>query len=386
MTGRPELEEYDRFSLYVHFPFCLTKCRYCDFFSVPGQQAAMDPYLEAVAREWELRTGEIGGEPRLASLYLGGGTPSLLSVKQWERFHRVLLGRLPLAQGVEFSVECNPESFSDEKAGILAEIGVNRLTFGVQTTDDRLLRLLDRRYSASLVRELLGKKVLDRFTVGVDIMYGLPGQSLESFSRTLHDLLRFPSVRHLSAYELNIGGTTPFGRHRSLLPLPDTDTVARMTDTLQEVARGYGFERYEISNFARPGFLCSHNSSYWDHSPYLGLGCAAHSFLHPRRFWNVRSIGDYLKKIGAGELPVEGEETIGIEDLAREMAFLGFRRSEGLDETSFEKKTGMRFVNWAGEHRLRSFLESDLLMYRPPRWIPTARGMLFADYIARELF
>ena len=372
-------------SLYIHLPFCRSKCRYCDFYSVAGADGLIDGYLRAVAREWDLRTKERAVE--LTSLYIGGGTPSLLSVAQWEYFGELLLGHLPLVSGAEWTVECNPDSFADEKGRLFAAMGVNRLTIGIQSLADRELTLAKRPHSSSLALEVLGSEVLSRFrSVGVDVMFGLPGQTTASFTATLQTLLKKTAVKHLSAYELTLAPDTPFGRHRSLLPLPSEDTVSSMVDTLVELTETHGFRQYEISNFSRSGHECRHNKGYWAHEPYLGLGCAAHSYVHPVRSWNVGDIATYCSLIEKGVLPVEREELLSSDMVAKEMLFLGLRRVEGIDEHLFEAKTGMPFTGRVSKSLLEKFCLEGLLVREPLCWKPTEKGLLFADYMARELF
>jgi oxygen-independent coproporphyrinogen-3 oxidase len=372
-------------SLYIHIPFCRSKCRYCDFVSIAGKEGLIDAYLDAVAGEWRLH--ERSGSYQFTTVYIGGGTPSLLTVHQWERFREILLGRLPVLPGAEWSVECNPGSWSAEKARLFAAMGVNRLTLGIQSMDDRLLRAAGRPHSAREAEEVLGNPLLHSFhSIGVDVMFGLPGQTVASFERTLRAVLDRPVVSHLSAYELTLAEHTPFGRHRSLLPLPDEATMSAMTELLHSTVKGFGFTQYEVSNFSRDGFRCRHNCAYWDHAPYIGLGCSAHSYLHPRRFWNIRDIERYCSMINRGTFPVEREERLDADTLAREMVFLGLRRTDGLNEAVFLEKTGMIFRRWAGEERLMRFIDERLIEYQPPWWKTTSRGMLCADYIARELF
>ena len=374
-----------RCSLYIHIPFCRSKCRYCDFFSLSGRDELIYGYLDALAEEWRLH--EHSGFYEFTTVYIGGGTPSLLTVHQWERFREILLGRLPVLPGAEWTVECNPESWSAEKAELLAAMGVNRLTFGIQSMDDRELRAAGRPHTSREAEEVLGDPSLHRFhSTGVDLMFGLPGQTLASFERTLRVVLDRPVISHLSAYELTLAEHTPFGKHRSLLPLPDEETVSAMTELLHSRVSDYGFNQYEISNFSREGFRCRHNCAYWDHAPYIGLGCAAHSYLHPCRFWNFSDIERYCSLINRGTFPIERKEFIDNDMLAREMVFLGLRRTDGLNEVAFLEKTGMDFRRRAGEERLTRLINEKLIEYRPPWWRATSRGMLFADYIARELF
>jgi oxygen-independent coproporphyrinogen-3 oxidase len=216
-------------------------------------------------------------------------------------------------------------------------------------------------------------------------MYGLPGQTVDLFADTLHRILKHSVVRHLSAYELTIVPVTPFGRHQRLLPLPDDDTVIEMYALLEEISLRYRFDHYEVSNFSRKGHRCRHNENYWNHQPYIGLGCSAHSYIHPRRFWNFKDINRYITTLSKGQNPVEGEELLSEGMLAREMVFLGFRKKEGVNERLFNERTGFHFKAWAGEERLQQFIDNKLLIYDSPWWRPTEKGMMSADFLAREL-
>jgi len=374
-----------RCSLYIHIPFCRSKCRYCDFYSLAGYDCLIDEYLVSVAAEWRLY--ESSGPFEITSIYIGGGTPSLISADRWSRFSSEFLSTLPLVPNAEWTVECNPESFSEKLLDVLSGSGVNRLTFGIQSLDDRVLRFAGRAHTAQQALDILGNPALKRInSIGIDLMYGIPGQTPQSFCHSLETALDQPVVKHLSAYELTISPHTPFGRHHRALPLPDEENISRMTEILLQVTARKGLEHYEVSNFAKQGFKCRHNCDYWDHSPWIGLGCAAHSYLHPRRFWNVADIDLYLNKLKNGSFPLENEELIDTDTLAREMIFLGLRRNDGINELLFEKRTGMKFIERAGEALLQKFVKRQLLTYNPPWWQPTERGMLCAEYLAREMF
>ncbi len=372
-------------SLYIHLPFCRSKCRYCDFYSVTDHAALIDGYLDAVAREWVLRTKDASVE--LSTVFIGGGTPSLLSVDQWKRFRSLLLARLPVVQGAEWTVECNPESFTEEKAGLFAEMGVTRLTFGIQSMVDRELAVAGRPHTARDAGRVLDAPVLSHFTsIGVDLIYGLPGQTAGSFSETLRQVLERPVVRHLSAYELTVSESTPFGRHRSLLPFPSDEECDGMVAVLSEVTDRYGFKQYEVSNYAQEGYTCRHNIGYWSHGAYIGLGCSAHSYLHPIRNWNVDDIGTYCRMVDRGYLPIEREETLSAKMLANEILFLGLRQVEGINIDFFREKTGTAFEEMVAVETLMKFCKEGFLVFDPPCWKPTKKGLLFADFMARELF
>ena len=374
-------------SLYIHIPFCAKKCRYCDFYSVPYAPNLADAYLDTLQREIGLyaKSGLTSGAA-VQTVFVGGGTPSVLSPAQIGALCALVDENFALADGLEWSLECNPESFTYEKAAALLSGGVNRLTFGMQSLDDRELSVLGRVHDAARCRALLADPALAPFaSIGVDLMYGLPGQGLESLERSVRAVLASPCVKHLSAYELTLADGTPFGRHRSLLPRPDDDQVAAMTEALWAVLADNGFEHYEVSNFAKPAHRCRHNETYWDHRPYLGLGCAAHSFVRSQRWGNVRDIVRYIAMVDEGRFPREFIEDIDPAKLAEERLFLGLRRSAGIDRDAFEKNCGIKFGEFAGKEKIAEFVRQELLIDRRPFLAPTEKGMLVADAMAREL-
>ncbi len=374
-------------SLYIHFPFCTKKCRYCDFYSISTASETIEPYINALKTEWEqIKRKYLLENTVIRTIYCGGGTPSLLSVEQWQLFCAEIIENLTITNDAERTIECNPDSFSTEKAETWLDSGVNRITIGVQSLNKRGLTALGRVHTAENALDVLSNPALKRFdSVGVDIMYGIPGQSLNSLAYTLEEIFSYKNIHHLSAYELTIEKYTPFGRHSKLLPLPSEDSVAEMTQLILSESRKHGFERYEISNYSKPGFECRHNMAYWDHSPYIGLGAAAHSYIDNHRYANVKSVDAYIQKCATGELPAEFSETINLETLAREMIFLRLRTREGLDENRFQKLTGRTFTSPEREKRLAELAEAKYLDYTPPFWRLTDSGMLIADAVTRRL-
>lgn len=382
------MKSASQLSIYIHIPFCVSKCRYCDFYSTKYDNSLADLYIDALAVEWDLvcREKQIT-EPQIVTVYFGGGTPSLLSLKQWMKIGDSLLSRFNLDSLVEFSVECNPDSFSAELASLLFQLGVNRVTFGVQSLCDRELKAAGRVHDAQTALNVLHQQCLKNFhSVGVDLIYGLPGQSIDSLSMTLQKLTASEYVNHCSAYELTIAESTAFGRHRRIFPFPDEDTVYDMTTVVIDYLLQEGFEQYEISNFARKNHRSLHNETYWDHRNYIGLGCAAHSYLHPYRWANVSDLGEYLQKISQNELPRSFSEFIDTETLAKEMLFLGLRRSDGIDIEVFEERTGKEFSTLVDMKKIEKFICMGWLQYRNSVYLVTPSGLLFADTMARELF
>lgn len=382
------MKSASQLSIYIHIPFCVSKCRYCDFYSTKYDSSLADLYIDALAVEWDLVCREKKlAEPQIATIYFGGGTPSLLSLKQWQKTGISLLSRFNKDCLVEFSIECNPDSFSTELAALLLELGVNRITFGVQSLCDRELKASGRAHDAQTAQNVLHQQFLKNFrSVGVDLIYGLPGQSIDSLSITLQNLTASEYVNHCSAYELTIGENTAFGRHLKLLPLPDEDTVYEMTSVVRDHLLQERFEQYEISNFARKNHRCIHNETYWDHKSYIGLGCAAHSYLHPHRWANVSDLGEYLKNISEKKLPKNFDEFIDTETLAREMLFLGLRRTDGIDTEAFEEKTGKEFSTLVDMEKIGRFISKGWLKCKNSGYLVTPSGLLFADTMARELF
>lgn len=374
-------------SLYIHIPFCAKKCRYCDFYSVLYDKKTAHNYLTALSKEIALykNAPAIENAP-MQSVYIGGGTPTILSVNQLGELCALVRHSFTLANDLEWTFECNPDSFTEEKATVLLENGVTRLSFGVQSMDDRELSLLGRVHSSARCNEILSDPVLADFkAIGVDLMYGLPGQTTGSLFRTLDAVYSSLYVRHISAYELTIAHNTPFGRHRSLLPVPGQEQMEALTGRLWENLEAHGFNQYEISNFAREGHECRHNEAYWDHAPYLGLGCAAHSYSDAQRWANVKDVNRYCAMVNDGLFPRDFIEPIDNEKLAFEMLFLGLRRVKGLDENIFKERCGREFVDYVNRQKPNLYEEKGLLVYKKPFWAPTKRGLLMADAMARGL-
>jgi oxygen-independent coproporphyrinogen-3 oxidase len=373
-------------SLYLHIPFCARKCRYCDFYSLPYDRDVADMFIDALAREWRMRcdAGTVSADARIATIYIGGGTPGVLTPGQWESLGRILAS-MPMAPDIEFTVECNPESWSPGAARLWASLNVNRLSLGVQSLDDRELSVLGRGHTAAQALAVIDEAAAFGFSIAADCIVGIPGQTAASLEQTLRRLSGHPGIDHLSAYELTIHENTPFSRHRRLLPLPSDESMARLMTVTNAVCARNGFEQYEISNYARPGKRCRHNLAYWDHRPYIGLGPAAHSFLLPHRWSNIADVNRYIAGMRDGRPIHEVEETLDAAMLAHEMIFLRLRTAEGLDERRFAELTGTEFATGGRNRVLDRLVKDGFLSHDPPFFRPTEKGMLVADGMARKL-
>ena len=316
------------------------------------------------------------------TIYIGGGTPSLLSIDIWERLDRELFSRVDKTRIKEWSIECNPESFSIDKAQSYSKSGATRLTFGIQSLNDRELSVCGRIHNSARALEVLRDERLSTMfnSIGVDIIYGLPGQTIDTLNATLSSLLSIQQIKHLSAYELTIADDTPFGRHGKTLPRPDEDTIAEMYELINDRCAERGMRQYEVSNYAIDGHESAHNKAYWSRKPYIGLGASAHSYIHPKRWGNIEDVDQYISLLSSNKRPIEFEEVLTNKELADEMLFLGFRNADGIDKRELEARTGSERAA-----RLREYIDTGLLIDSGDKLTPTSKGMLFADMMARGI-
>ena len=351
-------------ALYVHIPFCETKCPYCDFNTYAGINHLLLPYLAALERE--ARTwGEALGHPAVNSVFLGGGTPSMLSPAQMTGLLAAVRGAFPVAPGAEVTAEVNPDDASVERLSAFREAGVNRISLGVQSLDDGELRMLGRRHGAAEALAAMAAVRRAGFAnFSADLMYGLPHQGMETWRRTVEGVIG-AGPQHVSAYALTMEEGTPFGAQATngLLPEQDADLATDMYWRADEAFGAAGLFNYEISNWARPGMESRHNIAYWRNVPYLGVGPGAHSFLGGYRFANMKSPVGYMANVRAWEPKPGGVDAllrarpgpvaeIDPIDARTEMAdsvILGLRLAEGVPERAFRARFGVGLHDAYGE-------------------------------------
>ncbi len=314
-------------ALYIHLPFCARKCAYCDFVSFPGRTDQIPAYLDRLAREMEASIGKYG--PLAAdTVFLGGGTPSLLTGEQMKRLMADVRRFFAVAPEAEITSEANPGTVDAAKLRAFREAGVNRLSLGVQSFDDGLLGTLGRIHTAREAEDAVRMAAEAGFSnLSLDLMYALPGQRMVQWQATLDAALSLP-IRHISCYSLIVEDGTPMKALVEANPglLPDEDAAVSMQHEAARRLGQRGFSRYEISNYALPGFESRHNLVYWRRGDYLGLGCAAHSLMNGRRFSNTASLDNYLAGEGPGEI-----ETLTERDVFEETVMLGLRTREGVE-------------------------------------------------------
>jgi oxygen-independent coproporphyrinogen III oxidase len=331
--------------LYVHIPFCRAKCAYCDFNSFAGLEPLYSQYVRAVAREMETVA-----PATLRSVYLGGGTPTVLPLSDLAQILEAVQGGRSLAPAAEVSIEANPGTVDAASLSGLVALGVNRLSLGIQSFDDAELRLLGRIHTAAEALEAFRTARDAGFrNISLDLIFGLPGQSLASWRASLHRALDL-APEHLSLYALSVEPRTPLagGIERGELPIPDPDLAADMYELAEEACAAAGYFHYEISNWARQGDLrCEHNLVYWRNEDYIGLGAGAHSWARGQRWANVASPPEYTALLSRGASPVASEEAIPPELEMGETMMMGLRLvDEGVTFEGFRRRFGADLRQW----------------------------------------
>lgn len=336
-------------SAYIHIPFCEHICYYCDFNKVFLEGQPVDEYIEALLKEARLALRQNPVE-KMETLYVGGGTPTSLTASQLERLLSGLREILPYYNG-EFTVEANPGDLTADKLDVMKNYGVNRLSMGVQTFDDRLLKKIGRKHTAQDVYDtiqLLEEK--DFSNVTIDLIYALPGQSLKSFRDTVTRALAL-DLPHYALYSLILENQTMFMNwvRRGKMHLPEQELEAQMYAETIDAMEKAGRKQYEISNFAKPGFESQHNLVYWNNQNYFGLGAGASGYLGNRRYKNRGPIQHYLKSLKNDQLPVLEEEILTQKAQIEEEMFLGLRKILGVDKTVFENRFGFSMMDVYGD-------------------------------------
>ena len=370
--------------LYVHVPFCDGKCGYCAFYSVRYEPALADTWLRALLAEAEHRRSQLG--PFVPeTIYFGGGTPTLLSAGQLEP----LLGLACLGQGGEWTVEANPGSVDTEKLRRLRVRGVNRISLGVQSMDDRHLALLGRRHTVADIRAAVTSIEAAGFdNWSLDLIACVPGVSRTDWERTLGEAVAL-EPRHVSVYALTGEEGSALARklESGAVSLLNDDEQLAMLDTAEEILGAAGFRRYEISNYAQPGHECRHNLACWQGRDYVGLGCAASSRVAARRWTNRPDLAAYVQALECGRLPPGDEEELSPSTDAVERLVFGLRMTEGVDVEAVMDATGLSGSPVAAIwYRTFARLQGDgLVQGDGNRWHLTRRGREVADHVAVEL-
>ena len=371
--GKPAL------GLYIHIPFCKAKCAYCDFYSLAHSEEKMDAYMAALLRHLEEVAPRAAGM-QVDTVYFGGGTPSYLGAARLCRILQTVLRRYDVARDAEITLEANPDSAGDWKElRKLRRAGFNRLSLGVQSTDDALLRRIGRVHTYEQVQQAVMAARKAKFTnLSLDLIYGLPGQSMEDWQRTLADAVAL-GPEHLSCYGLKLEEGTPLWQQRQTLTLPDDDAQADMYLYTVAALGEMGYEQYEISNFAKSGKESRHNLKYWRMEEYAGFGPGAHSDFGGVRYGYVRDIDSYI----AGRLVLSESETDSTLARDYEYVMLSLRTAAGIDRQTFEKRYRQRFQPM--ETLFEQYEKAGLASRTEGGWRLTPRGFLVSNSIIAAL-
>ena len=368
--------------IYIHIPYCKSKCIYCDFFSVGMVNPDFSRYIDCVIREFQYRKGELGGED-IKTLYIGGGTPSLIPVMLIDKISKAFE---PLGTIEEFTIEVNPDDVTEEYADSLSRTSVNRVSMGVQSFDDEELRLLGRRHNSKGAVDAVDRLKKSGFSnISIDLIYGIPGQSLESWRKSV-DMAIAMDVPHISAYGLTYEDGTRLMQmlKKGVIREAADEVYVEMFEVLCSKLREAGYEHYEISNFARPGMHSRHNSAYWDFTPYIGLGPSAHSFDGKLRRYNPVGIRKYIDSIEEKgyAYSVDGETD---DELYNEWVMTRLRTSSGLDLADLRERFGDKYYKSALPV-VERYRDEGCVAFDGDKVTLTEAGMLVSDMIFRDLF
>lgn len=369
--------------LYIHVPFCRQKCAYCDFYSLPVRAEAVERYLQLLLREAAMR----GTGQTVNTVFLGGGTPSLLTAQQVSTVLEGVSRYFCLTKDVEITLEANPETLQPANLTAYRQLGINRLSIGVQTLSPRLLLPLGRRHTAQQALDAIEWAQGAGFdNISCDLIYGIPGQSLADWQQDVR-MLATRGLAHLSLYSLEIYDATPLGQTIADggLQLPADDLVADMYDWARLYLPQQGLEQYEISNFARPGRECRHNLNYWHNGEYIGLGPAACSYIQGVRQCNKADLKAYEQALEAGRSAVEFCERFDEEGTAVETVILALRLNSGINKESFAQRFGRDLEDVFGEE-IRELLQKGWLEpteqgYRLPWHMRPLANVVFTSFL-----
>ncbi len=372
-------------SAYIHVPFCLKRCGYCDFSIIAGRDDLVPRFLKGIDLEISRSLECYGTPPQLETLFIGGGTPTMLPPADLEKLLTILLRYFRLEEGAEVTIEANPDGLSIEKQRILHQMGVNRVSLGVQSFDPEILERLGRQHTPQQVIDVVGQLSTLIPNVSLDLIYGVPGQSIDSWKTTIQQAISLQPA-HLSTYALTFEKGTSFWSQRSKGELHQVGEAMEIkmyqwtVKTLEEA----GYRQYEISNFAKSGMKSRHNCVYWVGEPYWAFGPGASRFIDGIRTTNHRSPFTWLKRIELGLQPDDYSDDLTSEERARELFAIGLRYLPGVEKSRIRKQTG---------HYIESLLQSELSALMKKGWIEeteqsfrlTPQGRLFADEVACEV-
>ncbi|GAA0330772.1 radical SAM family heme chaperone HemW [Oceanobacillus oncorhynchi subsp. oncorhynchi] len=370
-------------SVYIHIPFCKQICHYCNFVKYFYMETKADAFIDALIKE--IDTAIPGRKNVFRTIYMGGGTPTALSMEQLQKLFQFLNEKFDLSSCEEFTIEINPGDIDTDKAKLLHGYGVNRISFGVQVMDDEMLEKIGRMHRVKDVYTTVDILTQSNFSnISLDLIYALPDQTVAHFEKTLKEALQF-GLPHYSTYALQIEPKTVFyhKRRKGALHQPPEDDEVEMYQLLQENMKKQGVYQYEISNFAKPGYESKHNLTYWNNDYYFGFGAGAHGYLPGKRTANYKPLGTYMKEVSRSGSPVEHLEEITLQDRIEEELFLQLRKAEGINTEAFRERYGLS-LDKLYQEELRQLTNDKLVTYHDGSYVLTNRGMLLGDRVFQQ--
>lgn len=373
----------DKISLYIHIPFCVQKCLYCDFPSFARKDHLRKAYIEALNKEI-ISLREKHNNLEINTIFIGGGTPSVLEADELECLLKEV-AKLNMAKDIEYSMECNPGNLTEEKLEVMKKYGVNRISMGLQAKQDNLLKGLGRIHNYKTFKEnfLLAKKVGFN-NINVDLMFGLPNQRLNEWEETLREIISLDPA-HISAYSLIIEEGTAFYNlyENDKLKLPTEEEERKMYHLAKKILEENGFNQYEISNYAKEGKECRHNLAYWNMDNWIGVGSAAASYINGKRIKNISSVEKYINSINEKGEAVEEIINNSKNDNMEEFMFMGLRKINGIDENEFKKRFSMNINDVYGEI-LNKYIGEGLLIRESGRIFLSEKGIEISNIIMAD--
>lgn len=367
-------------SLYIHIPFCKQKCLYCDFPSYSGKEKFIDEYIKALNKEILDKCRKY----KIISIFIGGGTPSYLNEKNLESLLKTI-NLLSFSENMEFTVECNPGTLNEEKLFIMKNNNVNRISMGLQSTNDNLLKEIGRIHTFEEFKKNYHSARKAGFkNINMDLMFGLPDQKVEDWIATLEDAVSL-NPEHISAYSLIIEEGTCFYKlyDNDKLNLPSEEEERKMYVLTKNFLEEHGYHQYEISNYSKSGRECFHNKIYWKCNEYLGLGVSASSFIEKKRFKNIDSISEYIKKINNGEDVTEEVHINNLKDDMEEFIFMGLRMIEGISIKEFKKRFG-KDVFEIYDDAIKNNVQKCLLVSNSEKLYLSPQGIELSNYVMSD--
>lgn len=379
--------------LYIHVPFCIKKCAYCDFLSAPAGEEERQRYVETMIKEIQGYRKKYQ-EYCVTTIFVGGGTPSVLSGEQIKEVFNALRASFVIDTQAEITIEVNPGTVTEEKVEAWMQAGVNRISIGLQSVNDEELQMLGRMHTYKdflNTYHLLRDKGFNN--LNIDLISAIPGQTLESWKKTLSTVAEL-EPEHISAYSLIVEEGTPFysiygeggadGNLESMVqPLPDEETERFIYEETETILQKYGYDRYEISNYAKPGYACRHNEGYWRRVNYLGVGLGASSLIENQRFRNFSTYDTYMDAIQNQKLFHEEVESLSVTDEMEEFMFLGLRMMSGISREEFQKKFGKK-IETVYEKQIQQLKKDGLIEFVENRIRLTKRGIDISNYVFEQ--